>query len=149
MAQGRLAQHAGSTASEGDCRGFFGTLVIFDGRRTRESSVWHRICQRRLESGIQNSQKEKRMTPATAPQQFDAITSKTPRCQNPQAIQAAIQDGLDLTGYSELRLVQVEFDDGAVTITGQVPTYYLKQLAQNVALNLPGIEQIHNELHVC
>ncbi len=89
------------------------------------------------------------MTQATAPQPFDAITSITPQCRNPQAIQAAIQGALDLTGHGELHRIHAEFDDGALTITGQVPTYYLKQLAQNVALTVPGIEQIHNELHVC
>lgn len=88
------------------------------------------------------------MTEATAPRQFEPITDRRPRCHNPQVAQAAIQDALHLAGYGELRRVQVECDCDAVTISGRVPTYYLKQLAQSIALDVPGIGQIRNELHV-
>ena len=89
------------------------------------------------------------MIATTAPRQFDLTTPRNPRHHNSQAIQAAIQEALLLTGYGELRRVEVECDGDAVTISGRVPTYYLKQLAQNAALDVPGIERFFNELVVC
>ena len=89
------------------------------------------------------------MTEATASRQFESMTSRSRRHLDPQTIQAAIQQALHLAGYGELRRVQVECDGESVTISGRVPTYYLKQLAQNIALDVPGIEHIRNELDVC
>ena len=89
------------------------------------------------------------MTAATAPRQFELTEFRSPRPHHHQAIQAAVQEALHLAGYGELRRVQVECDGESVTISGRVPTYYLKQLAQNIALDVPGIEHIRNELDVC
>lgn len=89
------------------------------------------------------------MTEATAPRQFESKTFRSLRQTDPQIVQTAIRAALHLAGHCELRRVQVEFDGDAVTISGRVPTFYLKQLAQNIALNVPGIERIHNELQVC
>lgn len=89
------------------------------------------------------------MTEATASQQFGSRTFQSMRRHDPQEAQAAIQQALHLAGYGELRRVGVECNGGAITISGRVPTYYLKQLAQNIALNVPGIGQVNNELHVC
>ena len=89
------------------------------------------------------------MLATSAARQIEPTILKSPRRQNPQAVQDAIQQALHLTGYGELRRVQVGCDGDAVTITGRVPTYYLKQLAQNVALEIPGIDNFRNELQVC
>lgn len=89
------------------------------------------------------------MPAATAPRQFESMTFSSRRELDPQTIQAAIQEALHRAGYGELRRVQVKCDGEAVTISGRVPTYYLKQLAQHVALDVAGIERIRNELHVC
>lgn len=89
------------------------------------------------------------MTKATTLRHFEPITSKIPQHHDSQAILAVVRDALHLTGYGELRRVQVDCDGDSVTISGRVPTYYLKQLAQHAALEVPGIERIHNELHVC
>ena len=87
--------------------------------------------------------------PATSvPRQFEPSIFQSPRRHNPQAVQAAVQQALHLTGYGELRRVQVGCDGDAVTITGRVPTYYLKQLAQYVALEIPGIQNFRNDLQV-
>lgn len=63
--------------------------------------------------------------------------------------EAAIQSALSQTGYGELRRLQVECSPDAVTISGRVPTYYLKQLAQSVIQDVPGISRVRNEIHVC
>lgn len=52
------------------------------------------------------------------------------------------------TGHLRLRKVEVEEDQGHVTLRGRVPTYYLKQLAQTVAVSVGGVGGIRNELTV-
>jgi osmotically-inducible protein OsmY len=52
------------------------------------------------------------------------------------------------TGYSALREVQVTGRAGILVLTGHVPSYFLKQLAQHVALSVPGIQRLDNALEV-
>jgi osmotically-inducible protein OsmY len=47
-----------------------------------------------------------------------------------------------------LRTVEVCARDGHVVLRGRVPSYYLKQVAQEVALAMPGVLQLRNELDV-
>ena len=89
------------------------------------------------------------MTLATAPRENSPIHFRPPRCHETPAVQTAIHEAFRLTGYGELRLLEVRFDGDVVTISGRVPTYYLKQLAQNIASNVPGSGRICNELRVC
>ena len=52
------------------------------------------------------------------------------------------------TGYGALRAIQVSLDARIVHIMGRVPSYNLKQIAQETALAIPGTHQIHNGLDV-
>jgi osmotically-inducible protein OsmY len=47
-----------------------------------------------------------------------------------------------------LRAVEVSVKTRAVILRGRVPSYYLKQIAQETALAVPGTHQIHNDLDV-
>jgi osmotically-inducible protein OsmY len=38
--------------------------------------------------------------------------------------------------------------NGCVTLTGEVASYYLKQVAQTIVGRLPQVEQVNNELRV-
>ncbi len=89
------------------------------------------------------------MAVTTAPRQLGSIVSMSRQHDDLPSIQAAIQDALNRTGYGELRCVDLRCEGGAVIISGRVPTYYLKQLVQNIALSAPGVERVNNELHVC
>jgi len=55
-----------------------------------------------------------------------------------------------LVGSGRLRLrgVQVNEDRGTVVLTGSVPTFYLKQLAQTIAGSVSGVAAIRNEMIV-
>lgn len=59
-----------------------------------------------------------------------------------------IQRALHAKGYSALRDIEVFVSDRIVHLVGRVPTYYLKQIAQQTALAVPGIHQVHNEVDV-
>jgi osmotically-inducible protein OsmY len=41
-----------------------------------------------------------------------------------------------------------EFDGGRLFLRGQVPSFYLKQLAQEAVVGLEGVHQVINEIEV-
>lgn len=59
-----------------------------------------------------------------------------------------VDSWLASSGYPGLQDVQCECDDGLVVLTGAVPSYYLKQVAQTLVGNLVGLTHIENRLEV-
>jgi osmotically-inducible protein OsmY len=59
-----------------------------------------------------------------------------------------VERALGATGYGSLRGIAVTVHGQLVILGGQVPSYYLKQVAQAAALSVPGVDQIRNELEV-
>jgi hypothetical protein len=51
-------------------------------------------------------------------------------------------------GVPALRRIQVEETDERVVLAGTVPTFYLKQLAQEAVLPLLAGRRLHNHLEV-
>ena len=51
-------------------------------------------------------------------------------------------------GYSSLKYISCRCDDGVLVIDGTVPSYYFKQMAQELARSVEGIHQIENRLSV-
>ena len=50
--------------------------------------------------------------------------------------------------YLELRNVTCDFHEGVLTLRGRVPSYYLKQLAQAILVELDGVLELNNQLDV-
>lgn len=50
--------------------------------------------------------------------------------------------------YIALRYIKCHFHDGVLILTGKVPTYHTKQIAQTVVRNLDQVEVIDNRLDV-
>jgi hypothetical protein len=50
--------------------------------------------------------------------------------------------------YLPLRNLRCDDHEGVLAVRGQVPTYYLKQLAQTVVRDIPGVEVINNQVLV-
>ena len=63
-------------------------------------------------------------------------------------IAATAQRQLRESAYLDLRYVRCEFRDGVVTLSGQVPTFYLKQVAQTIVGKLEHVEKVVNQLVV-
>jgi len=59
-----------------------------------------------------------------------------------------VERALRATGYGELRTVRVSVSARVVILGGRVSSYYLKQVAQTIALAVPGAHQIGNGLEV-
>jgi len=50
--------------------------------------------------------------------------------------------------YLALKNVSCEYQQGRLILRGCLPTYYLKQLAQEVVARLDGVDQIVNQIDV-
>jgi osmotically-inducible protein OsmY len=59
-----------------------------------------------------------------------------------------VRIALGKTGHSRMQCVAVTFESGTLVLQGRVPSYYLKQLAQETVQGLPGIHAVRNELQV-
>ncbi len=55
---------------------------------------------------------------------------------------------LQASPYHPVRLLKCRFCDGVLTITGRVPSFYLKQLAQNTVASLQEVERVDNRVEV-
>lgn len=55
---------------------------------------------------------------------------------------------LATSGHRSLRYLQVFCNNGRVTLEGQVPTYYLKQLAQTLVQRVEGVRDVDNDVCV-
>lgn len=53
-----------------------------------------------------------------------------------------------MCGYRQLAEVEAHEMSGGVQIEGVVPTYFLKQMAQTVAMSVSGVERVNNVISV-
>jgi osmotically-inducible protein OsmY len=51
-------------------------------------------------------------------------------------------------GYVALKNIACECREGVLTLTGCLPTYYLKQMAQEAVAHLDGVGRIDNRIEV-
>jgi osmotically-inducible protein OsmY len=65
-----------------------------------------------------------------------------------QLIQTAVAAALDEVGYRCMSRLHVEVFDGVVVLEGIVPSFYMKQLAQEVVLNLDFASKVENRVDV-
>jgi osmotically-inducible protein OsmY len=66
-----------------------------------------------------------------------------------EAFEALVRAEFLKSPYGAIRAVSCQMTDGVLKLTGCVPSYYLKQVAQRLALNaLQGVASIVNELQV-
>jgi len=50
--------------------------------------------------------------------------------------------------YRAIRRVNCRFEDGVLTLEGQVPTFHYKQLAQTAVTHIDGVCRVVNEIEV-
>jgi len=63
-------------------------------------------------------------------------------------IQQQAQSCLESSGYAPLRVLRCRIDNGTLVIYGEVQSYYLKQVAQELVRRLKPIRPIVNEITV-
>jgi osmotically-inducible protein OsmY len=59
-----------------------------------------------------------------------------------------VERALRATGYPPLRAVEVSVCGQLVILQGRVPSYYMKQLAQAVAMGVAGVRELRNDVQV-
>ncbi len=59
-----------------------------------------------------------------------------------------IQRTLSCLGYAQLNHVRCTADGDMITLTGQLDSFYLKQVAQSVAVKISGTQNVRNEIQV-
>ena len=62
---------------------------------------------------------------------------------------ARAESGLRTSGYRSLRVISCESHEGRLVLRGRVPSYYLKQVAQEQVRRIEGVESIVNAVEVC
>ncbi len=65
-----------------------------------------------------------------------------------ESMSVEVQRVLHSSSHCGLRCVRCKFADGVVTLSGEVVSYYLKQVAQTIVGRLPQVRQVRNELRV-
>jgi hypothetical protein len=69
---------------------------------------------------------------------------------DPQASpQAVAEQGLRSSRYPALKTVSCDYQEGVLVLRGRLPTYYLKQIAQEVvAHQVKGVGRLENRIQV-
>ena len=92
------------------------------------------------------------MFTANSPPESSHLSPDRSSCASVRSARARmshdIRVALRRSGHAELRRVEVMTDGQRVTICGIVPTFYLKQLAQELARGASGGQKIDNQLEV-
>ena len=66
----------------------------------------------------------------------------------PLSVVDQIRRTLSCLGYAQLNAVQCVLDGDEVLLTGKLDSFYLKQVAQSVAIKIPGVRNVRNEIQV-
>jgi BON domain len=72
----------------------------------------------------------------------------TPVCPSEAGIAELAESRLRSNSYLALKNVSCEYQQGRMILHGCLPTYYLKQLAQEVVARVDGVGQIVNQISV-
>jgi osmotically-inducible protein OsmY len=64
-----------------------------------------------------------------------------------QVLGAALHQ-LRSSGYLLLRRLDCKVTAGVVTVSGAVPTYHLKQVAQAILMRVASVREVHNVVEV-
>lgn len=51
-------------------------------------------------------------------------------------------------GYQQLSNIECEVDGDVMILSGKLKSFYLKQIAQSVAIKIPGVASVQNQIEV-
>ena len=69
-------------------------------------------------------------------------------CTGANVVEAIAQSQMRAAPYAALRQITCEFRDGVLVLRGRVPSYYMKQIAQNLVNCVEGVLEVRNQLDV-
>lgn len=62
--------------------------------------------------------------------------------------QEIAQERLRNSGYRSLRNVDCNLESGVMKLTGRVPSFFMKQIAQEIVRHVDGVTHVKNHLEV-
>src|SRR5437867_4481465 len=65
-----------------------------------------------------------------------------------ESIAERAENRLRANAYLALKNISCDFQDGVLTLRGCLPSYYLKQVAQEVVATTDGVKRIENQIEV-
>jgi hypothetical protein len=74
------------------------------------------------------------------------IQHKSATCST--CVEKSAQERLVATGYWPLKAISCRFRDGTLTLEGQVPSYFHKQMAQEAIRWVDSIRTVNNRIEV-
>ena len=69
-------------------------------------------------------------------------------CENVQGTAGSLQQCFCESPYAALRHVESDREEDVVQLRGIVPSYYLKQLAQEIAMQHADVRNVNNQIRV-
>lgn len=63
-------------------------------------------------------------------------------------VHQAVESQLQRSPYRALRFVACQIHEGTAVLTGKVPSFFLKQMAQHLVGQTQGVKRVRNELSV-
>lgn len=79
---------------------------------------------------------------------FAAPSKRPPATRHDQRIRADVLDRLALNLELDASEIEVLVSGGEVTLKGHVQTRHMKYVAHDTAEAVPGVQELHNWLHV-
>jgi osmotically-inducible protein OsmY len=70
------------------------------------------------------------------------------RCSPDGSLSERARDGLTASPYPAVRRIEVEERQGVLTLSGRLPNFYLKQIAQASVAKVAGVRSIVNRIDV-
>ena len=64
------------------------------------------------------------------------------------SIENRIRDSFNKLGYAQLSAIKCTADGDRLLLTGELDSFYLKQVAQSVAIKISGAHNVQNEIRV-
>jgi osmotically-inducible protein OsmY len=66
----------------------------------------------------------------------------------PQSIAQLARRAFEQIGYQQLSSLECFEEKGLLILRGRLNSFYLKQVAQSVAVKIPGVQLVQNEIEV-
>jgi osmotically-inducible protein OsmY len=64
------------------------------------------------------------------------------------AIAVIAENRLRRSAYMSVGQLRCDYEDGVLRLCGRLPSYYLKQIAQNTVADIEGVDEIVNDVEV-
>jgi hypothetical protein len=78
----------------------------------------------------------------------DSNRATLPGCGRRMGIAETAETRLRKNSFLALRNIACNYAGGVLTLTGYLPSYYLKQVAQEIVAGVPGVQRVVNRVEV-